>query len=65
MNQVEQKVVYNGFAKCYSSMTMSYDEARRFSLDNGMYLRCQHPSGMKWWYFAFGKEVTSDEFYNN
>lgn len=65
MIQVEDKVVYNGHAKCYSTLTMTYEEARRYSLDNGLYIRCQHPSGMKWWYFAYGKEVDSDTFFNN
>ena len=65
MKQVEEKVIYNGFVKCLTTLTMSYADAKRYSADNGTYLRCQQPCQMKWWYFGWGKEITSDHFYNN
>ena len=65
MQQIEDNVSYNGFAKCYSTLKMTYEEAKRHSKDNALYLRCQHPGQMKWWYFAWGKEIDADAFYNN
>ena len=62
---IQEKVHYNGYAKCYSTLTMSKADAQRYSKDNFLYLRAQQPSGFKWWYFANGEEVDSDKFYNN
>jgi hypothetical protein len=60
---IEEKVHYNGFVKCHSTLTMSKQDAQKWSLDNMAYLRCQQPSGFKWWYFANGIEVEAEKFY--
>jgi uncharacterized protein (DUF885 family) len=63
MKEIVEKVHYNGFVKCYSTLTMTKEAAQRWSLDHMAYLRCQQPSGFKWWYFKHGFEVTADDFY--
>jgi hypothetical protein len=65
MQQVEEKVSYNGYVKCYTTLTMGKEEAKRYSYDNALNLRCQQPCGFKWWYFHWGEEVDADLFYNN
>ena len=62
---LENKISYNGFAQCYSTLVRGKKEATPYSRDNHLYLRCQQPCEMKWWYFACGEEVDADSFYNN
>ena len=63
---IQEKTIYNGHTKCQTSETMTKDQAAGYANIHLVYLRCLRPCGNRWWYFdSRGKEITSDEFYNN
>ena len=65
MPLLEEKVSYNGHSKCFTSLEMTKQQAKAYSKRQAVYIRCQQPCGNKWWYFAWGKEIDADTFYNN